>query len=204
MADRTEDPRPRRHAENKAKIIKAAWKLAAKDGVAGVSLSELAKKVGLRQPSLYTYFDSKNGLYSEMFADGNRRLIAEVIDPGFPDDPRAALKEFVRRCIAFSSEHPVEHTLLFQRPIPDFEPSPDAYVPAKEFYEVVRRLVSRAGVTRQEDLDIFASFTQGLSDQQVANEPGGQRWVALVDDVVDTFLDRVRNDGGFKRRKRSG
>jgi hypothetical protein len=120
----------------------------------------------------------------------------------YPDDGRAALKECVRRCIAFSSDNPVEHTLLFQRPVPDFEPSADAYAYANDFYEFVRSLVARAGVSRQEDLDVFASLTQGLSDQQVANEPGGQRWIALVDDVVDTFLDRVHNDGGFKRRRK--
>jgi AcrR family transcriptional regulator len=199
MADRAEDPRPKRHAENKARILKAAWKIAEREGVAGISLGELAKKVGLRQPSLYTYFDSKNGLYDEMFADGNRLLLATVVDRDYEGDPDEALKRFVRACIDFSSAHPAQHALLFQRHIPGFVPSHASYALAQEFYEFVRVLWKRAGITRQEDMDVFASLTQGLSDQQVSNEPHGQRWAALVDDVVDSYLDRVRS-GGFRRK----
>ena len=32
-------------------------------GIAGVSLHALAREVGIRQPSLYAYFDSKHALY---------------------------------------------------------------------------------------------------------------------------------------------
>ena len=35
-------------------------------------LRDLAAMVGLRQPSLYAYFDSKHALYDAMFAEGNR------------------------------------------------------------------------------------------------------------------------------------
>ena len=61
-----------------AGIIDSAWKLAREQGIAGVSLHALAREVGMRQPSLYEYFDSKNALYDAMFADGNRQLIERL------------------------------------------------------------------------------------------------------------------------------
>ena len=49
---------PRREAKV-AGIVESAWKLAREHGIAGVSLHALAREVGMRQPSLYAYFDSK-------------------------------------------------------------------------------------------------------------------------------------------------
>ena len=48
-----------RRAAKVAAIVEAAWKLAAEHGIAGILLHALAREVGMRQPSLYEYFDSK-------------------------------------------------------------------------------------------------------------------------------------------------
>ena len=44
----------------------------------GVACMRLAREVGMRQPSLYEYFDSKHALYDAMFADGNRQLLERL------------------------------------------------------------------------------------------------------------------------------
>ena len=71
-------------------------------GIAGVSLHALAREVGIRQPSLYGYFDSKDALYDAMFADGNRQLIERLNALKVPRDPRAALGQ----CSAHSPASP--------------------------------------------------------------------------------------------------
>lgn len=204
MGNRTQknellDPRAGRHAQTKAKIIREAWKLAARDGVAGISLGELAKRVGLRQPSLYTYFSSKNDLYDALFADGNRQLWADVVEREYSDDPREALKESARAMIAFSSADVARHHLLFQRHIPSFEPSKESYALAQAFYEWHRPFMTRAGSKRQKDMDVYTALVAGLSEQQVANDPGGDRWVRLADEIIDMFIDRLHERGGFGR-----
>ena len=78
-----------------ASIVASAWKLAREHGMAGVSLHALAREVGMRQPSLYEYFDSKHALYDAMFADGNRQLLERLESLALPRDPRAALKKFM-------------------------------------------------------------------------------------------------------------
>ena len=196
---KTADPRTLRHAETKATIVREAWHLAARDGVAGVSLGELAKRVGLRQPSLYTYFSSKSELYDELFADGNRQLWAAVAERDYPDDPRAALKEFARAMVAFCAADVARYHLLFQRHVPAFEPSPASYDLAKQFVGFARELCARAGIEHDEDFDVFTALIAGLADQQVANDPGGNRWLALTDQVMEMLLDRLDRHRRFRR-----
>ncbi len=52
----------RREAKT-ASIVAEAWGLAREHGVGGISLHALARTVGMRQPSLYEYFESKHALY---------------------------------------------------------------------------------------------------------------------------------------------
>src|SRR3981081_4765389 len=84
-----------------ASIVAAAWKLAREPGVAGVSLHALAREVGMRQPSLYEYFDSKHALYDAMFADGNRQLLERLDSLKLPRDRPAAGKAFMRAVVDF-------------------------------------------------------------------------------------------------------
>jgi AcrR family transcriptional regulator len=185
------DRRGDRREAKKARILVAAWALAHRDGLAAISLRDLADRVELRQPSLYAYFDSKLGLYDMMFADGNRQLLSWIADLPPLDEPRRALTEFVRRLVQFSTEDVVRHQLLFQRTIPDFEPSPASYALALEFYELARQRLVAAGASDPEDVDLFSALVTGLAHQQVANDPGGDRWVRLAERSVDMFLGEV-------------
>src|SRR5665811_2160635 len=122
---------PRRGAKI-ASIVEVAWSLARENGIQLVSLHALAKEVGMRQPSLYVYFDSKHALYDAMFADGNRQLLARLDALDLPGDPRAAVKVFIRTFVDFAVEDRERYALLLQRPIPGFEPTPSSYEYAQE------------------------------------------------------------------------
>ncbi len=43
----------------------------------------------------------------------------------------------------------------------------------------------------QEDLDLLSAIIGGLISQQMANDPGGTRWVRLVDDALDLLVPRL-------------
>ena len=195
------DRRRRRREAKLATILAEAWTLAHRDGLAAISLRDLGERVDLRQPSLYAYFDSKLGLYDLMFADGNRRLLECVESLYLNDDPREALVAFVEALVRFSSEDVVRHQLLFQRTIPGFEPSLASYELAVEFYEIARQRLAAAGASDPGDVDVFSALVNGLAHQQVANDPGGDRWVRLAARTVDMFLadvDRRRQVGARK------
>ena len=92
----------------------------------------------------------------------------------------------------FSSDDVVRHQLLLQRTIPGFEPSPESFAVAMEFYEFGSDLIRRAGVHEPADIDVFTAIVTGLAHQQVANDPGGTRWVRLADRTVEMFLADVQ------------
>ncbi len=192
------DPRQERRDAKRASILAEAWTLARRDGLAAISLRDLADRVGLRQPSLYVYFASKHDLYDAMFADGYRQLLEYVADRPPKGDPGKALARFAADLVQFSSLDIVRHQLLFQRTIPGFEPSPGSFALALEFYAAAVARLAAAGVTAQGDVDVFSALITGLAHQQIANDPGGKRWVRQAGRVVDMFLADVD-----RRRSRS-
>ena len=180
-----------RRAAKVASIVEAAWKLAAEHGIAGISLYALAREVGMRQPSLYEYFDSKHALYDAMFADGNSQLLARVEALSLPHDPRAAVKKYMRMFLDFALEDPARCELLFERHIPGFTPSPDSYALAEEILGRVGKLLNEAGVTRQGDIDAVVAMVAGLMAAQLSNDPGGTRWTRHLNRLIDLYLDDV-------------
>jgi hypothetical protein len=44
-------------------------------------------------------------------------------------------------------------------------------------------------------VDIWPATVRGGSIQQLANDPGGDRWVRLLDDVIEMFLAFARSRG---------
>lgn len=188
MSDTQTDPRQARRDAKIASILAAAWLLAERDGLAPISLRDLAARVNLRQPSLYVYFAAKLDLYDAMFADGYRQLATYLDDKPLPAEPRAAVEQFVVELVRFASAEPVVHQLLFQRVIPGFAPSTASWEVALEFYSRARAVLADAGVEHQDDVDIFSALVAGLCDQQIANDPGGDRWVEHVPRVVAMFL----------------
>jgi AcrR family transcriptional regulator len=187
----TGDRRQQRRDAKRAAIIDQAWRLAHRDGLAAISLRELGESVGLRQPSLYVYFDSKLALYDAMFADGYRQLVRYIRSRRYGTDPRKALAKLVADCVRFSSADVVRHQLLFQRTIPGFEPSQESFAAAIEFYEIGREMAAAAGVRTPAEMDVFTALVSGLAHQQIANDPGGRRWVRRAEQVVEMFLADV-------------
>ena len=180
-----------RREERVAGIVAAAWDLAAVNGIGGISLHSLAREVGMRQPSLYSYFDSKHALYDAMFADGNRQLLARLDALKLPSDPRAALKSFLRAFANFAVDDIARYLLLFQRPIPDFEPSAESYAYAEEVLGRAVALMRAAGLESQGDIDCCIAMVAGLVDAQISNEPTGTRWTRHLNRLTDMYLDEA-------------
>jgi AcrR family transcriptional regulator len=187
------NPRDRRREETRREILDAAWAMAAEHGLGGIALRALGARVGMKAQSLYSYFPSKGAILDAMFHQGAAEFLALTVAPteAGPDQPRALLQEHARRMFAFSQAHTARYQLLFQRPIPGFAPSPEAFAPAVDAYEQMRAQMAAIGITRQDSIDLWTALIDGLTDQQVTNDPGGDRWANLVDAAVDMWFDHV-------------
>jgi AcrR family transcriptional regulator len=187
----TRDRRAERREAVTAEILEAAWDLARAEGLAGLSLRDVARRIGMRPPSLYWYFPSKAAIYDAMFIQGNRQLLARLEAEQWPADPRAALRLGTRVFVEFSAEDVQRYQLLFQRTIPNFEPSAEAYAIAVQVLDEMRARCASVGVEGAATFDLWTALVSGLAAQQIANDPGGDRWLRLIDEAVDMFVDHI-------------
>ncbi|MGY1813038.1 TetR/AcrR family transcriptional regulator [Blastococcus sp. SYSU D00820] len=176
------DRRQRRRQETIEQVLDVAAEVMADQGVAGLTLGEVARRMGIRPPSLYVYVDSKAALYDALFERGWRRLLAvlqdvqDALDLGDPGAVLAYNRAFVRWAV----EHPAYAPLMFWRPVPGFTPSAAAYAPAVETAHRGRALLAelqaRGVLSAAADLDLafraLTAVTSGVISQQLSNAPG--------------------------------
>jgi AcrR family transcriptional regulator len=194
------DRRADRRAATKAEILDAAWALVREHGLAALSLRDLAARVGMRAPSLYQYFPSKNAIYDAMFGQGTRQALELMTEEIDGSSTREVLREIAVRMFDFTTSDPARALLLFQRTIPDFEPSPEAYAPAVEMFDRVQALLASHGIDDPAAMDLWTALISGLTNQQLANEPGGDRWALLIDRSVDMYLANVAPDASATKK----
>jgi AcrR family transcriptional regulator len=200
------DRRQRRRQETISEVLDVALQLMAEQGVAGLSLGEVARRMGIRPPSLYVYFDSKHALYDAIFARGWREL-TEVMRP-VEDITKTSVRDyllrhaetFVRWCV----EHPAYSQLMIWRPVPGYEPSPEAYEPAVLLMERGRVIMAewrdrgafRADVDVDELVRASTTVISGVISQQLANAPHETfdegRFTTLLPQLMDMYLEHYK------------
>lgn len=197
------DRRQRRRLETIEEVIDIAVEIMTEQGAGGLSIGEIARRMGIRPPSLYVYFPSKNALYDAVFARGAREVLAALQVAADPIDPHDTLEQVLlrsaRAMVQWSVAHPAYTQLLFWRPVPGFEPSPQAYAPAvelvalgrKQFRGLQERGLIRPDVDVDEVLRDWTIVTSGVVTQQLANAPADPfehgRFTAALPSVVAMF-----------------
>jgi AcrR family transcriptional regulator len=191
LGETTTDWRAKRREGARQEILAVAWEVARERGVAGLTLREVAARVGMRAPSLYTHFDSKHAIYDAMYAEAWNEYSAVIHAIEVPASPRALLRLMVRSFFDFALADLARHQLMNIRTIPDFTPSAESYASAVRVYGRMRELLASVGVRDEADVDLFTAVVSGLIDQQWANDPGGTRWARQVDRATDMYADAM-------------
>ena len=187
------DRRTERREAIRAEILEAAWKVARENGLAAVTLRDVATQVGMQPPSLYSHFASKNAIYDAMFAQAwseyeQAYLAASGDSPGSPRE------RLLRRSLIFfdfAVADLARTQLMNQRTIPGFEPSDEAFAPSVRVVERAVAELAELGVTDRGDVEILFSILGGLADQQLANDPGGDSRRKLLERAVGMWADGV-------------
>ena len=145
----------------------------------------------MRAQSLYSYFDSKNAIYDAMYAQGCREYVAREAGLLLVGEPLRDLKTVVGFFVEFCTEDPARYQLLFQRTIPGFEPSAESFAISMQSLDALRAHLHDMGIVESADIDLLTAIGTGIADQQISNDPGGDR--RLVDDAMEMFLHHVTN-----------
>ncbi len=196
------DRRAERREATRREILDTAWEIARRDGLAAVTLREVAGRIGMRSPSLYTHFDSKNAIYDAMFAQAWIELVDLFDALEHPATDREDMLIEAEAFFDFAAADLARYQLMNQRTIPAFRPSEEAYSASLAAYERLRTAMATRGVREQADLDLWTATLGGFVDQQLANDPGGNRWRRQLPRVVDMYCDEVGIPGPQLRRTR--
>lgn len=145
----------------------------------------------MQAPSLYGYFESKNAIYDAMYAQGAREFVDGQHALQLSDEPLEALKTIAHYFVRFCAADVARYQLLFQRPIPGFEPTPESFKISQDSLAELAQILAGVGVDDAKSLDLLTALGTGLADQQISNDPGGDRWIRLIDDAVEMFYEHI-------------
>jgi AcrR family transcriptional regulator len=199
----TRKQRRRRYRENLIEdILTIARQMMKADGVAALNFNGIARQLGMRPPSLYTYFDSKDAIYDELFRRGfeefGRKMEARPHQDGsFTDNLRSAILTYM----TFAYENPDLFQLMFQRPVPGFVPSEESMAVSLSNLargrEQMRAILVSGEIAfdlpLEEANDLAISMMYGLTELHLANNPelppGQGRFGQLIEPAVQLFLE---------------
>src|SRR5271156_4507640 len=139
------DRRARRRQETISEILDIARDVMTEEGVNGLSLAEVARRLGVQPPSLYKYFPSLMAIYDTLFLEGQRQNLKAMrggmrgAAPGL-DALIAGLEASGRWCLA----NRAVAELLFWRPVPSFHPSAEAFAISMAMVELQRGALADA------------------------------------------------------------
>jgi AcrR family transcriptional regulator len=148
------------------------------EGVAALSMQELARRMGMRAPSLYNYFASKLDIYDALFRLGftlyDQRLQEQLQTAASPQDEiRIAIECY----FSFALENPELYQLCFERPVPGFVPSQESLDLS---FGILNQAYARAAQhtaqlrpehTPQQFVDMVIAVAHGLTAMHLANQP---------------------------------
>jgi AcrR family transcriptional regulator len=205
------DRRQRRRQETITEVLDIAAGIMAEQGVAGLSLGEVARRMGIRPPSLYVYFPSKDALYDALFERGAQLVLDHVRAHTGDDADGRSLEEVLLSAselfVRWSVEHAPYTQLLFWRPVPGFSPTEEAYAPAVALIELTMSrfaaMQGRGQIRPDADLDEVARdwtvLIAGVVSQQLANEPDASfasgRFTGGLPSLVAMFVQHYGTTG---------
>ena len=203
------DRRLLRRQQTTTEALDAAVAIMEEAGVGGLSMSEIARRLGMRQPSLYKYFPSLHAVYDALFARGLERSAA-AIQAAIEEGPRGVvtIRASGRALVRWAVENPALAQLLYWRPVPGFAPTAATFAASVRQMDQLRAAFAaavQAGVLHPsaasaEAPRLFTIVLSGLISQQMANEPAAGYdtgiFTSLTDAALDMFFARYALPGG--------
>jgi len=167
-------PRARYRNEVVAQIKRLADAQLEQIGASGLSLSAIARELGMSGPALYRYFPSRDALLSALITDAYNDLADRLTEVTSAAGDREPLREFLVAYRQWALANPHRYRLLYQPPIPGFDPNEQELVAsALRSMAVLLGLISRTLPPSSELLtaDLVSSFTVWTQDVGIDATP---------------------------------
>jgi AcrR family transcriptional regulator len=133
------------HGDLRGLLLTSALETIARDGVAAVSLRQLARDAGVTPAAPYHHFPDRAALLSAIIVDGHRLLLERLIKArdGAPDSV-AALRDILVAYAAFAADHPAHIRIMLRPEVGDPARHPEVTAVGAEPVELLRTAVQNA------------------------------------------------------------
>lgn len=177
-------------------ILDAAWSLMAREGVAALSVREVARSVGLRQQSLTHYFPTKQALLDALFADGFADLRHTLERVAVTNDVIESVVATAAAVVDYCVANPARYHLMLQRTLPGFAPSEDSHRIALSCLSILVERLAAANITDPADIALVRGLISGVAAEQIANDPAGRHYADQAGRGVRALLAATLADEG--------
>jgi len=188
--------RERNRAEMRTAIVEVAREIMREQGIAALNLNEIARRVGITPPALYTYFPGKMALYDALYRLGIR-LFREAEEELWrttgPDWDR--IRAWFELRLRLVEENPELYHMVFDDPIPGFVPTPESMEEVRKIGqaavqgigEVIEAGVIQPNLSAQQTTDLLFVMRRGIVAEHIGkhrrvNPP--DRFARLVPEVL--------------------
>ena len=160
-----------------SKILDTARSIMREDGVAALSMQELARRINMRAPSLYNYFSNKMEIYDALFQLGQRMFESQISEYLMEGAWQAQLSGMMDSYLTFALQNPELYQLCFERPVPGFVPSPESleisFGILERLYAQVKNWLPSLNTPLNERQvgDFLIAFNHGITALHLANQP---------------------------------
>lgn len=133
-----------------ARLLDAAWELLTAEGPAALTTRRIAERAGTSTMGIYSRFGSKEGVLEELYTQGMRMLEDELAAVPEGASPRARIVELGFAYRRFAVANPGLYALMFERPVPGFDPSAEMRLSAlSRTFGILVSAIERASATGQ-------------------------------------------------------
>jgi AcrR family transcriptional regulator len=186
--------RLRNREEMTAAIVQTARDIMREQGVATLNLNEIARRLGMKTPSLYEYFPNKMALYDHLFRLGTRLFVERIAqaeaEPGL--SPWEQIERVLAAYLHCAVENPDLFKLVYERHVPGFAPSDESMEEANASLEAANQSLQSFLKAAQLDpaanieqmRDFYIALMHGITALHLANNPdqpvGSGRFGSLI------------------------
>jgi len=161
-----------------ATILETARVIMREEGVAALSMQELARRLEMRAPSLYHYFSSKLEIYDALFKlgftlYGEQMQAATQKAQTWQEEIQLSFEAY----LTFALQNPELYQLCFERPVPGFIPSKESLQISLDLLQKgyargahLRRVIDTP-LSVEQITDLLIAMMHGLTALHLANEP---------------------------------
>ncbi|RLQ92268.1 TetR/AcrR family transcriptional regulator [Falsibacillus albus] len=180
---------------DEATVLQAAMEIADEQGLDALVLAKLAKKLGVRTPSLYNHIDGLMGLRKKLTVYGLESLSESLTQSAVGKSKEDAVRSLAEAFIHFARRHPGLYEAAERSPHWDGE---EIQTASKKVLDPIIQVFQAFGI-ENEGLQVhlirgFRSLVHGFASIE---QQGGFGMPVEVDEsfqvVIDTYLDGIKS-----------